>query len=150
MVIPAQPGHVMDFAPTVRDADRQEIEVAAGISPEQALRLSLLRSTEAWSGTVDGQVACMFGVGPISLLGGIGCPWLIAGELVQRHAVAFLRRNKAMVAGWSQMFPELRNAVDVRNTVAIRWLRWLGFTILPPAPYGVKRLPFHPFELVSR
>lgn len=149
-IIPATEAHALELAPVVREADRIEIEAAAGISPLEALRISLTRSTEAWAGTVDDRVACMFGVGPLSLLGGEGCPWLIGGELVGQHAVAFLRRNKAMVVGWSKIFPVMRNAVDVRNTVAIRWLRWLGFTILPPVPYGVQRLPFHPFEMVAR
>ena len=42
-------------------------------------------------------------------------------------------------------FPVLRNVVDARNTVSIRWLVWLGFTIGTPQPMGVRGLPFIPF-----
>ena len=41
----------------------------------------------------------------------------------------------------------LTNYADARNTTAIRWLRWLGFNILPAIPFGLDGLPFHPFEL---
>ena len=34
---------------------------------------------------------------------------------------------------------------DVRNTVAIRWLEWLGFTFGEPVGYGPLGMPFKPF-----
>ena len=88
----------------------------------------------------------LVGVGPLSLLGGEGCPWLLGSDLVARHALAFARRNRAMVASWLRTYPVLRNHVDARNFQAIRWLRWLGFEVKPAMPYGVRRLPFDPFE----
>lgn len=130
----------------MRVADRREIEAVNDATPLEALRISLARSTEVWAGMVDTEVACIFGVGPLSLLGGEGCPWLLGADLVERHAFAFARRNRAMVARWLQTYRVLRNVVDARNARAIRWLGWLGFVLQPPVPYGVARLPFHPFE----
>lgn len=146
-IIRATHAHAVDLAPRLREADRREVEAASGHPPAVELRRSLKISAEAWAGTVDGEVACMFGVGALSLLGGIGSPWLLGSDLVTRHAMAFARRNRAMVRKWSAVFPVLRNFVDVRNVVSIRWLGWLGFILLPPVPYGVARLPFHPFEM---
>lgn len=145
-IVPATDMHVAELAPRMRAADVREIEAALGVAPLAALAMSLRRSTEAWAGTVDGAVACVFGVGPLSLLGGEGCPWLLGSELVERSAFAFARRNRAMVARWLATYPVLRNHVDARNIKAIRWLGWLGFEVKPPVPYGVSRLPFHPFE----
>lgn len=145
-IVSATDAHAIELAPRMRAADIREIEAAIGVAPLQALRMSLTRSTEAWAGTVEGEVACIFGVGPLSLLGGEGCPWLLGSDLMARHAMAFARRNRAMVARWLATYPVLRNHVDARNTQAIRWLGWLGFTVKPPVPYGVSRLPFHPFE----
>lgn len=146
-IISATVAHAADLAPHLREADRLEVEAASGLDPLAELQRSLAMSVEAWTGTVDGAPACIFGVGLLSLLGGEGSPWLLGSDLVTRHSVAFARRNKAMVRGWSKAFPVLRNFVDVRNVVSVRWLRWLGFKLLPPVPYGVARLPFHPFEM---
>jgi len=47
------------------------------------------------------------------------------------------------LAGYSH----LENWVDARNTKAINWLRWLGFTVHDPVPFGVAGLPFHRFDM---
>jgi hypothetical protein len=144
---PATDDDAHALAPVMRAADRLEAEAATGDSPLNALRMSLARSTEAWAGTADGDIVCLFGVAPLCLLGGEACPWLLGSDLVERHAMAFARRNRPMVRRWSAQFPVLRNYVDARHTVAIRWLRWMGFTLQPPVPYGPAQLPFHPFEM---
>ena len=52
-----------------------------------------------------------------------------------------------MVDGWRQEFPYMFNYVDVRHKEAIRWLKWLGFTLNEPTPYGPFGLPFHKFHM---
>lgn len=146
-IIPAGMAHAEALAPVMREADRREAEAALGMSPLEGLRLSLSASVEAWTGTADGEVVCIFGVAPFSVLGGEGCPWLLGSDLVERHGMAFARRNRAMVRRWLGLFPVLRNWVDARHTVAVRWIGWMGFHVKPPVPYGPARLPFHPFEM---
>lgn len=148
-IVPATIDHAYALAPVMRAADRAEAVAALGLSPLEGLRKSLESSIEAWCGMADGEVVCLFGLSYFNILVGEGCPWLLGSDLVERHSRAFLRRNKAMVAHWLELFPVLRNHVDARHTVAVRWLAWLGFTILPPVPYGPLRLPFHPFEMRS-
>jgi hypothetical protein len=41
----------------------------------------------------------------------------------------------------------LENVVDARNTKSIRWLRRMGFEVLPAAPLGVEGRPFHLFVM---
>lgn len=148
-IVPATIGHAHTLAPVMRLADRLEAEAALGLSPLDGLKRSLASSVEAWAGMADGELVCIFGLSYLNVLAGEGCPWLLGSDLVERHSRAFLRRNKVMVAHWLEVFPVLRNHVDARHTVAVRWLRWLKFTILPPVPYGPLRLPFHPFEMRS-
>lgn len=141
---------VTHVAAYMREADRAEVWASGRLEPLAALEASVAISREVWVGRVDDVPVCLFGVGHLSdgtLLGGaVGAPWLLGTNDLPRHAVAFLRRNRPVVAGWRQSYGRLVNCVDARNSVAIRWLRWLGFTIHPAAPWGAFGLPFHRFE----
>lgn len=140
--------HAADLAPRMREADRLEAMAAHGRSPLMCTRFSVMLSWEAWTGIVGNDVVCMFGVAPLAMAGGVGCPWLLGSDAVERHGMAFARRNKPMVKGWLNTFPILRNHVDARHLVAIRWLHWIGFDIrIPAEPFGPKGLPFHAFEM---
>lgn len=146
-VIPATLEHAEAMAPNLRECDRQEIWAASRQLPRDSLRHAVMASSCAWTGMVDDDIACMFGVVPQSLMSGSGFVWMLGTPLVEKHAVMFLRRNRAKVAEMASQFPYLHNYVDARNETAIRWLRWLGFTIHDAEPYGALGLPFHHFEM---
>lgn len=146
-IVPAQAEHIAPLAQHARAADVAELWAAARLTPEGAMRIGLPLSPLAWTGFVGDDTVCMFGVTPVSLLGGVGAPWLIGTEHVERYQMAFLRHSRPMVAAMLQRFPLLINHVDARNTVAVRWLRWLGFAMAEPAPYGPFGVPFRKFEM---
>jgi len=103
----------------------------------------------AWTGMIDGEPVCMFGVVPAGdILGGVGAPWFLATEKLQSHRVKFLRLNRQYLSKMLDIFPHLIDYVDVRHTRAIRWLSWLGFTFsAEPVPYGPAGMPFYRFEM---
>lgn len=145
-LVDATPELLARVAANVRPADRAELWAQARHTPEQSLAIGLERGVFTFVPLFDGEPACAFGVVPVSALGGMGAPWMVGTPLLDRHARQFLRGCRPVVAEMSRMFPVLRNAVDARNTRAIRWLRWLGFEIHEAQPMGPDRLPFHPFE----
>ena len=98
---------------------------------------------------MGGQPFCMLGVSASSPLCRHGIPWLLGGPQIQDNVPGFLRLSKAAFAKILQRYPSLSNHVDARNLNAIRWLKWLGFTIRPAQPHGPFNLPFHPFEYRS-
>ncbi|MNF12754.1 hypothetical protein D3C80_2143590 [compost metagenome] len=49
---------------------------------------------------------------------------------------AFLRISSGWPNQLLQRYSVLRNFVDARNTVSIRWLEWLGFRLLEPVDIG--------------
>jgi len=147
LILPATEAHAEALAPVMREADRLEIEAASGDTPLDALRRSLARSTEAWAATTPEGVIAVYGVGPLSLLGLQGAPWMLGSDLVEQYPLAVLRHSRVTVRRWAGVWREMSNWADARNTVALRWLAWLGFHVKPPIPYGVAQLPFHPFEL---
>lgn len=147
-VIPAQPTHVQRVAAAMRDADRREVWASSRATPMEALTRSLMGSCRAWTGFVDCEPVCLFGVGPIDLLSGEGAVWLLGADAMERNGMAFACRNRAMLPElFGDLFQVLTNRVDARNLVSLRWLRWLGATITPAEPFGPFRLPFHQFEL---
>lgn len=145
LITPATDADLVRLAPRLREADRVEVEAAGGRSPLDALRRSLALSVEAWSATAGGEPMCCWGVGSLDLLAGVGSPWLLGSDLVERHPLAFLRRTRPTIRRWLDLFPVLANHVDVRNALSVRWLGWLGFDVRQPVPYGPRGLPFHPF-----
>jgi hypothetical protein len=149
VIVPATPDHARDLAPHMRFDDRREIWAASRATPLRALMSSLRESAWAFTGLVDGVPVCMFGVVQVGLFGPHGVPWLLASPEMEQHAIAFLRRNRAVVAKMSSEYDRLVNYVDARNTTSIKWLRWLKFDIMSTVPYGPFGLPFHRFEMRS-
>jgi hypothetical protein len=147
-LVEIRPATVEDaLALVLRQADREEVEALTGRDAREALVESDVRSAAAWAGLANGELVCRFGVVPVSLVGVTGIPWLLGSDAVTRYGRPFLRRNRAYLREMLREFPVLRNVVDARNTVSIRWLEWLGFTLGTPQPMGVCGLPFIPFEM---
>lgn len=147
IVKPAGFEHVEDFARAPREADVQELKAASGATPRQALLYGVRFSTVAWAAYVEDEPLCMLGVAPQSVLLGVGTPWCIGTALLERHQFAFLRRNREYVGKMLDRYEHLVNYVDDRHRLAKRWIKWLGFRLGPPVPYGAAGLPFRRFEL---
>lgn len=147
LVRPVEFGDVEHVAEHMRRADRDEIEATGVPDPIDALTRSIKGSTLCWTGCADGEPGCIFGVVPISMICGIGSPWLLGTDLIPKNAGAFMRHSTPYIHAMLREFPQLYNFVDVRNRKAIAWLRRSGFTMHEAVPYGPFGLPFHPFEM---
>lgn len=134
------------LAPYLRNVDVAEIRAASGVAPAVALRRSYQLSTHVWAvrDRTDRPIA-LWGVGPLSLTAGRGCPWLMASEPFDRLGGRIARLSRPLLAEMREIYPSLENHVDARNHKSVRWLSWLGFTVDPPAPWGVEGRPFHRF-----
>lgn len=126
------------LAPLMREADRDEVYAASGMSPLAGLLASMQGGQESWSGLVDGNLTVLFGLKDNK-------PWLLGSDGVASIPVPFLRRSRSVVAVWRDRYGRIGNHVDARNHVSVAWLQWLGFEIGVAEPYGFRRLPFHPF-----
>lgn len=147
LVRPVEPGDAEELAPRLRQADLDEIAAVSGRAPREALEGSVAMSTHSWAVEIDGELACLMGVTPVSILAGIGCPWLLGSDAVARHAGAFIKQTLVYIPLMLEAYPHLFNLVDARNTKAIRWLKRAGFNVMEPMLYGRAKMPFHPFEM---
>lgn len=142
--------HIPLLVARARQADVDEVGAANGATIAQALEHGLAHSRRAYTVFLDGEVACMFGATPYSELSGIGVAWMLGTTVLDRGLArkCLLRHAGPAIRHLLELYPSLIfNYVDARNTRAIRFLRWAGFTVMSAIPYGRDRRPFHPFYL---
>lgn len=122
------------------------VELAAtGTDPLTALTQSVEMSVVAWTAENDDGIICMWGVAPVSILGGIGAVWLLGSDLVTKVKKRFLIETLKYVIEMRKSFPILINYVMVGNEVSQRWLRWAGATFHPPIK--INGVWFQPFVI---
>ena len=144
-IVPALQSHAILMAPKVRKADREELKAAANLEPLEAIICSMRESPNN-SGTliINNDIACIFGC---SYRGNIGVPWMVGTSLLLANSKTFMGLSHEWVAKMRTGVDYLENYVDARNTVAIRWLKRLGFKFDAAAPYGPFNLPFYRFTM---
>lgn len=138
---------VAELAINLRAADAAEIRAYGIKEPHAALVRSTVNSVLCWTGEVDGRVAAILGVAPLSIMSGIGSPWMMGTPLLDRHARVLVRETPGYIARMLRAFPHLVNFVHAENTTSVRWLRRLGFTLDAPTPHGPEGALFHKFEM---
>jgi hypothetical protein len=125
----------------LRPGDAREI-AALGMTAEEGLAISLARAVWADAYLVDGAVAAILGFSLSSLLGGIGQPWLITGRPIDRVRKTFMRTARTRIVEMRDRHGMLANYVHADYPEALAFMRWLGFTIGEPRPYGRLGAPF--------
>lgn len=138
---------VLALANRLRPADLEEV-IAYGVDDvHAAIAQSYRLSLHCWAGLVDDDLACVFGVTPVSMISGIGSPWMLGTPTLVKHGRVLVRETPRYIHAMLKAFPILQNHVHARNTVSVRWLRRLGFVLGPAEPFGPYGEPFHPFEM---
>lgn len=142
------PAICADLAPRIREDDRAEVLASHGMTDMEKVLINARHlSHESWAWVVDGVPVAAFGVAPASYVHKHGQPWILSTDGIGgENASIFLRNSRIIVNYWRFQWDYLENYVDARNQRAIRWLKFLGFQLHEPAPYGVAGLPFHRFE----
>ena len=110
-----------ELAARMAQADRDELD-AAGVGMEC---LQVQARALRW----QGQLVCLFGVERLPEPGA-GVPWMLCTDTlaaVPRRAMADVSRR--VVEAWRGDYRWLVNHVHRHNTQAVRFLRWLGFTV---------------------
>lgn len=141
------------MAPNLRAADLAELQASLGADadPEAVLKAGIKYSDDPRTVLVDGVPAAIFGVcdtGESEPT--VGCIWLMGTDAIETISMAFLRGCKAHLPMQQASYEILTNFVDSRNTVHIRWLQWLGFSIIREEnDYGAEKRTFYEFARVS-
>ena len=117
---------ISTLASTLRDSDRQELIAATYLSPYEAIRISVDNSDPefCWAYSAKGVLLCIAGCTKT------GNPWLLASPELRHYLYRLTKTAKASVRMMLKTYPTLTNMIDVRQTMTIRWLEILGFTLM--------------------
>lgn len=144
--------HIDYVAEHMRHQDRDEVIAATGAHDVRAMLTTSVGAAGgcSWVALNEDKPVAIFGVGHFDPK--VGVPWMLATHDVfqtPRASRALVSKGRWYIQRMLANYPRLENYVDTRNERAIRWLRHLGFTIHPAAPYGPYGYLFHRFDMVA-
>lgn len=135
------------IADNMRQDDVDEVLAASNLTPFDAITKGIELSDMTSVAVINGDIVAVMGVVKTSVLGCNGVPWLLGTTHVSKHYREFLGSSRSVLNAMINVCPNLVNHVYVKNTVSIRWLKWLGFKIEEAKPFGVNGELFHKFTI---
>lgn len=97
------------------------------------------RTTTVWAGYIDGDLVCIWGLVPPTLLSNVAYLWMHATEKVGDHEFVFVRKSQRILEELLKVYPMIYGHCEAGADRSIRWLRWLG------AKFGKPEGKFVPF-----
>jgi hypothetical protein len=141
-------GDIDYIAAHLREGDRLEVEAVRGpVKMRDAIANSVMVSSHVWVIATPSEPLGILGVAPVSMLEGLGCPWMLATEQSASFPGSLMKVGRQYSRVMLEHYARLENRIDARNLRNIRWLERLGFTVHEPQPFGPYALPFHKFEI---
>ena len=139
-------GHADYIARHLREVDRMEAWELHRLSPTMAVNGGLFLSEQSYAVLVDDEPVLVFGVQPESMVSSTGVVWLLATDNIIKIRKQFIKRCKKVLLDLIQDYDVVYNYVYTKNTIALRWLKWLGFMIHPAEAMGATGAEFHKIE----
>jgi len=139
------------IAENMREADLMEIQALGVPDPRMALTHGFEHSKpNCYSGYNHGVPVTMFGVTPHAETPQIGFIWLLGTDRITTDIpISFLKKSKRFLPVLVEPYDMVCNIVDKRNTVHIKWMKWLGFSFVSEIIYGPEKRPFYEFAKIK-
>lgn len=144
---PTEPGDVALLAANMRAVDVAELAAGGHMDVHAAVAGSVKRSVMCWSYFDGDDLLCIMGAAPISMLDGLGIPWMLGTPALLRCSRILVKIAPDYIATMLRVFPRLINCVHVENTTSVRWLQRIGFKLLEPVAHPETGALFYPFEM---
>ena len=138
------------LAAGMRQQDVAELQALGHTDLRHVVQTSVSASAWCRSVYVGDELGCIFGLAKIgTVLAPIGIPWMLGTPLVRTHRRILAKLAPAYIRAMLQEAPHLMNMVHAHNTVAVQWLKHVGFHLHPATPQGPRGEPFHLFEMTA-
>lgn len=128
------------------ESDAREIEAATGLDPNAGLVRSAYVSD--WVEVIEEDDGSIIGAIGLALERSLAVPWYVHTDAVDKYKLLVAIHSKRFIRRMRRKGLPLLNFVDQRNTNAIKWLKWLGFTVASCSTYlSDPTVPFHMFYM---
>lgn len=147
--VPAESHHARLLAGEVRERDAAELALRFQGAPQEIALRCIHESSDAWACFYEADLLALYGVSPLTLLGGSAQVWLICTRAIERHPRAFARASVMALYALQRNWRTLTNFVDTSDAAVLRWLDWLGAELVLEH-VNCPEAPFQQFILSSR
>ena len=134
------------LAKHIRKADLREITDVTGNTPLAAF-------VEGYNASLR-PLTIMSDV-PVGMAGAVpsgdseALVWLLGTNGIKTSRMSFIRQSKEVLQEIVAPFDWVYNWVDKRNTLHLRWLRWMGFSFISEIEnFGVNKITVYEFARV--
>jgi hypothetical protein len=126
---PVRDKYIPELVSNLSDIARADIEDFGRLEAKLAdeIKGSIFTQVGLWRG----QVGCLWGVRKANLLDRYGYLWAMTTNLVEEHPFIFARQSKMVIDQMMEEYDCLHGVVRPELKRSIRWLKFLGFEILP-------------------
>jgi len=135
---------VKALADNLRDSDRQELEASFKGGVQAAIAGSVDSSAFCRAAILNGRVIGIFGLRELSV--NEAMPWMLGTDELALNKKVFVSLVKKHLDQWFSLYSTLSNYVDYRNTLSIRWLKALGFSVSGKYIFPHSGQPFYKFS----
>ncbi len=139
---------VMTVAANMRQEDKEEILAYSGTLPKEQMFYCFFSSKPCMTMIGrKGNIMGMYGVVPCSPK--VGRIWMLGHKSMTsdyKDVRDFLRHSPMELQKFHCNYPLLYNYVDARNETHIKWIKWMGFSIIKKhATFGAEGRTFYEF-----
>lgn len=128
------------------ESDAREIEAATGSDPNSEIIRSAYISD--WVEVIEEDDGSIIGAIGLCIERGWAIPWYVHTDAVDKYKLLVAIHSKKLIRRMLLAKLPLVNYVDQRNKAAIKWLKWLGFTVEQGSAYlSDPTVPFHLFYM---
>lgn len=135
------------IADNMRQEDIDEVWASDHYTPLEALMAGWKQSDYSVIITINDEPCVMIGLVSRGLLSDKGIPWMLGTEGALKYKKKFFTLVPPIIKDMLILCKYLYNYVHTENKVSIKWLKWIGFTLCDPEPYGREKALFHKFYL---
>lgn len=136
-IVPFEEAHGRYIAENMRPSDKREMYYLSAMTPASAVVATMATAVKSYTALVDDVPALMWGISRRSFISSVGVPWLLGTPVAEEHQYKFGRETLTYFKEMASLFPVMENYALAENKRAIRWIKWAGFDIEEPKPYGV-------------